>query len=79
MLPDMNQRSSARTARRNTRLVVRRGRTGVRGEVEAELEVLGLEREKRSCGGAKRERVPVPVRSGRCSPVSRIERIRLRY
>lgn len=35
--------------------------------------------EKRSCGGAKMERVPVPVRSGRNSPVDRIVRIRLRY
>ena len=29
--PDMNQRSSAMTARRKTRLVVRRGRMGVGG------------------------------------------------
>lgn len=40
---------------------------------------LALEREKRSWGGEKMERVPVPVRSGRCSPSERIWRIRLRY
>lgn len=41
--------------------------------------VEGLEREKRICGGAKIERVPVPVRSGRCSPSARMRRIRFRY
>ena len=64
----------------------------------------GREREKRKAGGAKRERVPVPVlgvervrrevplgvggvlergreryRSGRCSPLARMVRIRSRY
>ena len=39
----------------------------------------GLERVKRSWSGAKRERVPVPVRSGRCSPSERMRRIRERY
>lgn len=75
--PEMNQRSSVVTARRKTRFVVRRGRMGRRslvGEVGS-----GLERLKRSCGGAKRESVPVPVRSGRCSPWDRMERISDRY
>lgn len=76
MLPEMNQRSSARTPRRKTRFVVRRGRIGIRSDGE---DGEGFEREKRSWGGAKRARVPVPVRSGRCSPVVRMERIRLRY
>lgn len=75
-MPEMNQRSSARTARRKTRLVVRRGRIGVYGSSDV---VEGLEREKRICGGAKIERVPVPVRSGRCSPSARMWRIRFRY
>ena len=35
--------------------------------------------EKRSCGGAKIERVPVPVLSGRDSPLERMYLIRLRY
>lgn len=48
----MNQRSSARTARRKTRFVVRRGRMGVPS---------GVERENFRGRGAKRERVPVPV------------------
>ena len=78
VLPEMNQRSSVVTARRKTRLVVRRGRMGIR-ESEEGLEGWGLEREKRSWGGAKRESVPVPVRSGRCSPRERMSRIRLRY
>ena len=52
VLPEMNHSSSARTARRKTRFVVRRGRTGVPS---------GVERENLSWGGAKRERVPVPV------------------
>lgn len=46
------------TAWMNTRLVVRRGRIGI-GEDEGS--VGGREREKRSGGGAKMERVPVPV------------------
>lgn len=50
--PEMNQRSSARTARRKTRLVVRRGRIGVPVEVERE-NLRGV--------GAKIEYVPVPV------------------
>lgn len=41
--------------------------------------VVGLDSEKRSCGGAKIEYVPVPVRSGRCSPSLRIVRMRFRY
>lgn len=76
--PDMNQRSSARTARRKTRFVVRRGRTGMISELGSEGSE-GLERANLSCVGAKREYVPVPVRSGRCSPVSRISRSRERY
>lgn len=56
--PAMNHRSSAMTARMKTRLVVRRGKIGV-GGVEGLVE--GREREKRSGGGAKRDRVPVPV------------------
>lgn len=47
----MNQRSSAMTARRKTRLVVRRGRAW-------------FAREKLREGGAKRESVPVPVLGG---------------
>ena len=54
----MNQRSSASTARRKTRFVVRRGRIGIGG---AEAVTEALEREKRRGVGAKRERVPVPV------------------
>lgn len=50
--PEMNQRSSAMTARRKTRFVVRRGRMGVPSRVE---------RENFRGRGAKRERVPVPV------------------
>ena len=56
--PEMNQRSSAMTARRKTRLVVRSGSTRI-GCDEGSGE--GREREKRRAGGAKRERVPVPV------------------
>ena len=52
MHPEMNQRSSARTARRKTRLVVRRGRRGVPD---------GVERENLRGRGAKIARVPVPV------------------
>ena len=60
MLPEMNQSSSAITARRKTRLVVKRGRIGVVpcGSVGVGE---GREREKRRAGGAKRESVPVPV------------------
>lgn len=54
----MNQRSSATTARRKTRLVVRSGSTGI-GCDEGSGE--GRDKEKRRAGGAKRERVPVPV------------------
>lgn len=50
--PDMNQRSSVRTARRNTRFVVRRGRIGV---------PVGDVRENFKGAGAKSEMVPVPV------------------
>lgn len=50
--PDMNQRSSVKTARRNTRFVVRRGRIGV---------PVGDVRENFKGAGAKREMVPVPV------------------
>jgi hypothetical protein len=50
--PEMNHRSSARTARRKTRFVVRRGRMGVPE---------GVERENFKGEGAKREYVPVPV------------------
>ena len=57
----MNQRSSAMTARRKTRLVVRSGRTGI-GWDEGSGE--GREREKRRAGGAKRDSVPVPVLCG---------------
>ena len=38
--------------------MVRRGRTGIGG---SELSVEGRDREKRSAGGAKRDKVPVPV------------------
>jgi hypothetical protein len=55
--PEMNQRSSAITARRKTRLVVSRGRIGVGGPPLGQ----GREREKRRGGGAKMESVPVPV------------------
>lgn len=60
VLPEMNQRSSAITARRKTRLVVRRGRMGIGGE-EGEEGSEGRDREKRRGVGAKSERVPVPV------------------
>lgn len=52
----MNQRSSAMTARRKTRLVVNSGRIRVGEEVEE-----GWDREKRRWGGANMESVPVPV------------------
>lgn len=50
--PEMNQRSSAITARRKTRLVVRRGRIGTPDGV-ASVNLRGV--------GAKRDVVPVPV------------------
>jgi hypothetical protein len=53
VLPDMNQRSSAVTARRKTRFVVRRGRIRV-GGAEGSVEEDGFERENFSCAGAKR-------------------------
>lgn len=56
--PAMNQRSSAITARAKTLFVVRRGRMGL-GGCEGSEEA--REREKRRGGGAKSERVPVPV------------------
>ena len=59
--PAMNQRSSAMTARRKTRLVVRSGSTGIGRDVGSDE---GREREKRRAGGAKSERVPVPVLYG---------------
>lgn len=43
--PEMNQRSSAMTARRKTRLVVRRGRIGVGNVVGGVWDVEGRERE----------------------------------
>ena len=58
VLLQMNHRSSATTARRKTRFVVRRGRMGVGVAQESDE---GRERENRSWGGAKMERVPVPV------------------
>lgn len=66
--PATSQRSSAMTARKKTRLVVRRGSTGI-GCDEGSGE--GREREKRSAGGAKRECVPVPVL---CEGKHRIDR-----
>lgn len=56
--PATNQRSSAIRARRKTRFVVRRGRIGV-GYSEGFGD--GRESEKRSCGGANMDSVPVPV------------------
>ena len=58
MEPEMNHRSSAMTARTKTRLVVNSGSISVGGE-QGSLE--GREREKRRGGGAKMDRVPVPV------------------
>jgi hypothetical protein len=58
VLPEINQSNSAITARRKTRLVVKRGSTRIRGSPGL---VEGIEREKwRGCG-AKIEYVPVPV------------------
>jgi len=75
--PETNQRSSVVTALRKTRFVVRRGRTGIRSAEDDEGS--GFERLKRSCGGANNDRVPVPVRSGRCSPRFKMSRIKSRY
>lgn len=83
--PEMNQRSSVVTARRKTRLVVRSGSTATWADEEEEEDEGssegedGLERLNRSWGGAKSESVPVPVRSGRCSPRESMSRIKLRY
>lgn len=54
---------------------------GVRkvGEDVEDVEDVGRERLKRRVGGLKRERVPVPVRSGRYSPWERMLWIRERY
>lgn len=86
--PEINHKSSAMTARRKTRFVVRRGK------IKAPS---GVERENLRGLGANNEKVPVPVLvqvlgpinshfalgvtylSGRCSPVSRISRMRSRY
>lgn len=64
------------TARVKTRLVVRRGRIFM---CSVGFVGLGFDRVKQRGVGEKIERVPVPVRSGRYSPVARIVRIRLRY
>lgn len=56
--PEINHSSSAMTARRKTRLVVRRGRIGVGS---SGFPAAGRERENRRAGGAKIESVPVPV------------------
>lgn len=58
VLPAMNQRSSPTTARRNTRLVVRRGRIGVGSLWPSSA---GFDRENFSWGGANIAFVPVPV------------------
>ena len=68
MQPSTNHSSSAMTARRKTRFVVRRGRIGIGG---SELVLEGREREKRSAGGAKRDKVPVPVLRQRSVMASR--------
>ena len=64
--PRTNQSSSSRMPRMKVRFVVSSG------SVESASE-------KRRFCGAKSESVPVPVRSGRASPVSRTSRMRLRY
>lgn len=56
--PEMNQSSSAITARRKTLLVVKSGSTGIG---LSDGSAAGREREKRRAGGAKSESVPVPV------------------
>jgi hypothetical protein len=56
--PEINQSNSATTARRKTRLVVKRGSTRIGGSPGL---VEGIEREKRRGCGAKIEYVPVPV------------------
>lgn len=55
--PEINQRSSAMTARVKTRLVVRRGRIGVRAGVgeEVDVDVHGRDREYTMDFGAKTE------------------------
>ena len=58
VLPAMNHNSSPMTARRKTRLVVRRGKIGTGGSVGFED---GRDREKRRAGGANSDKVPVPV------------------
>ena len=60
VLPEMNQRSSAMTARVKTRFVVTSGRMGMGGLAGSEE---GFDREKRRGFGAKRALVPVPVLS----------------
>ena len=60
MLPEINQRSSAMTARTKTRLVVRRGKIGVGGRVGSPE---GCERANRRGVGANIDSVPVPVLS----------------
>lgn len=78
MHPEMNHSSSAMTARRKTRFVVRRGRIGI-GSCSSSLLLGDFDSENRSCGGANIEYVPVPVRSGRCSPWARMVRMRFKY
>ena len=56
--PEMNHRSSAMTARRKTRLVVRRGSMGVGGNAGSGE---GRDSEKRRGVGPKTDSVPVPV------------------
>lgn len=58
MHPATNQSSSAITARKKTRFVVRSGNIGVGSAFGSEE---GRDSANRSCGGAKREYVPVPV------------------
>jgi hypothetical protein len=58
VLPEINQSNSATTARRKTRLVVKRGSIRIGGSPGL-VEV--IEREKRRGCGAKIEYVPVPV------------------
>src|SRR6266545_2045754 len=64
--PCINHRSSSTIPRKKVRLVVRSGN-------------VDPAKEKRRDGGAKREIVPVPVRSVRTSPVSRTLRMSLKY
>ena len=76
VLPATNHRSSPTTARRKTRFVVSSGRMSS-GGCEGSDE--GRDSLNFICAGANIEYVPVPVRSGRCSPSWRISRIRFRY